>query len=1022
MGTIKDLSRFDAQFFGVPPRQANVMDPQLRLLLETSYEAIVDAGYDPSTMRGHRVGVFAGCIMSETRAALNVDVDEVDGHTLVDNLSAMLANRVSYAFDFNGPSFTVDTASSSTMTALNQAVLALRSGQCTAAIVGGANLILDPVSTLNGVRLGILSPDGKCKSFDSSGDGYARSETVGAIFIQRASQARRVYAKLIHIKANADGYKIEGITFPSSKAQELLMREVYAEANIDPSSVCYVEAHGTGTQAGDPAELNSIASVFCQSRRGGALKVGSVKSNLGHAEGASGVCSLAKVILAMETGEIAPNLHFNEPNPHIPSLRDGRIEVVNAPTFFPGGLVGINSFGIGGANVHVILEGNRGEHVDCLTREAWEVPRLVLMAGRTKDSLQKSLKKLEEEGPYPDSAYALLNSVGQPSVKRFPYRGYAVVPVDGTQKHLTKVVERSPSDKRPLWFVFTGMGCQWPGMAKQMMQFDTFARAIHESHKLLETFGFDLLEILTSNHAGTETVTSAFTSIVAIQVGLVELLRAVGLQPDGIVGHSLGEIGCGYADGCLTAEEAVLCAFWRGRCIDQAGLPKGAMAAIGLGHCVRTSRSRSRVGTNLRAQNVFAREVNSMNVALHNSQLQSVGPPLRQALEKVIVEPRPRSERWISSSVPETKWDEPIAQLCSSDYFVNNLLSPVLFCEALRHVPSNAILVEVAPHCLLQTVLRRAVSVDAKCLSLMKKDSDNHSLFLHTLGALHTLGIQLDPSKLYPPVPWPVPRGTPNIAHLVSWDHSHSWRVVGWRDFPAFSEVSENVIEIDIGTTGGDSYLAHHQVDNHVLFPASGILMLAWKSLTKRTRFRVNIMRSSGDFEVHEAGILVASGRIHIAEDECSAFHKGLPVAPPETLLYELNSEDIYKELKLRGYEYRSSFKGIVKADVEGPYGKLSWQGNWVTFIESMFQFTIFKSQHRNLILPVGIEYCRIEPQVQSLIPKGCKGVDVVYSNHTGTCRAGGVVIRGLKGNTVQRHIEQDAPVLQEYHFVPHVD
>ncbi|KAH7949702.1 hypothetical protein HPB49_014133 [Dermacentor silvarum] len=172
MGTIKDLSRFDAQFFGVPPRQANVMDPQLRLLLETSYEAIVDAGYDPSTMRGHRVGVFAGCILSETRVALNVDVDEVDGHTLVDNLSAMLANRVSYAFDFNGPSITVDTASSSTMTALNQAVLALRSGQCTAAIVGGANLILDPVTTLNEVRLGILSRDGKCKSFDSRGECY----------------------------------------------------------------------------------------------------------------------------------------------------------------------------------------------------------------------------------------------------------------------------------------------------------------------------------------------------------------------------------------------------------------------------------------------------------------------------------------------------------------------------------------------------------------------------------------------------------------------------------------------------------------------------------------------------------------------------------------------------------------------------------------------------------------------------------------------------------------------------------
>ncbi|KAK8774424.1 hypothetical protein V5799_011043, partial [Amblyomma americanum] len=287
-GKIRDLSRFDAEFFSVHPKAAHSADPQMRMLLETTYEAIVDAGYDPATLRGRRVGVFVGASFSDTANSHRMDPTRANGHILLGASRALFPNRISYSFDFHGPSVTVDTACSSSMTAFNEALMALRSGHCEAAIVGGSNVTLDPVAFIKFDRLGLLSPDGKCAAFDIDGKGYVRSETVGAFFLQRASEARRVYAKVVNVKVNADGFKVEGITFPSGRLQAQLLREVYAEVNLDPTKVSYVEAHGTGTKAGDPQELGAINSVFCGPGRKEPLKIGSVKTNVGHAEAASG--------------------------------------------------------------------------------------------------------------------------------------------------------------------------------------------------------------------------------------------------------------------------------------------------------------------------------------------------------------------------------------------------------------------------------------------------------------------------------------------------------------------------------------------------------------------------------------------------------------------------------------------------------------------------------------------------------------------------------------------------------------
>ncbi|KAL1472373.1 hypothetical protein MTO96_039375 [Rhipicephalus appendiculatus] len=801
-GKIKDLSRFDAEFFSTPPKQANLMDPQLRLLLETSYEAILDAGYDPKTLRKRKIGVFIGNSASETVQAFKVDREKEDAYVVLGCHTAMFSNMISYSLDFQGPSMTIDTACSSTIVALSEAVLAIRSGRCEAAIVGGASITLDPYFMKSFRSMGILSGDGKCRPFDAQVRLSAHSS------FKNFPDARRVYAKVLNANTNSDGYKEEGATFPSAAAQEKLLRDAYAEVNVDPTKVVYVEAHGTGTAAGGIQELQAISSVMCSPEREKTLLIGSVKSNMGHAESASGIPSVAKVILAMETGTIAATLNFNEPHPDIPSLHDGRVKVVDQPTPFDGGMIGICSQGIGGANAHVILESNPSAHVESLPRAKPYLPRLILMAGRSEEGLMQTLNRVEAEGPYPDSGYALLNRIGQRSVKQFPYRGYAIVPVDDVKKEVVKVVEGAPSEKRPLWFVFTGVGCQWNGMGRQMMQFEPFAKSIRNSYELLkEKLGEDLMDMLISDEPRCKTIKACFLSITAVQVALVDTLQALGIQPDGMLGHSAGEVGCAYADGGFTAEQALLCAYWRGRSLEMGYAFDGAMAAVGKSY------------------------LNQRHAASAGSAHQR---------RKAVLE-------------------EPGACLCSAEYHTNNFLNPVLFCEALKYVPVNAILLEIGPHCLLQA---------------------HWEIFIR-------LESRWNLSVLYPPVPWPLPRGTPNIGHLVAWDHSQTWEVAKWDDFPS-----------------PEQFLANHHgkplSEAPVIMEDVKLQRFTILPTTGGVRFQITVMPISGEFEVCEGGAVVCKGRMRLA-------------AEGETVLLK---------------------------DPPEPYAKLKWENNWVAFLDAMVHTT----------------------------------------------------------------------------------
>ncbi|KAH8038083.1 hypothetical protein HPB51_021640 [Rhipicephalus microplus] len=454
----------------------------------------------------------------------------------------------------------------------------------------------------------------------------------------------------------------------------------------------------------------------------------------------------------------------------------------------------------------------------------------------------------------------------------------------------------------------------------------------------------------------------------------------------------------------------------------------------------------------LRAEELFARVVNTMDVAFHSAQMQRVGPALLKHYKEVIPEPKTRGNRWISSSVPESRWGQPIAQRCSAEYFVNNLVSPVLFCEALRHVPKDAIVVEFAPHCLLLSILHRELGSGASCLGLMKKDADNHSFFLGSLGKLHTLGVQLDPSALYPSVPWPLPRGTPNIGHLVSWDHTQQWAVASWRDVPTLVEGKDDIFNIDVHGNEDIAYLAGHRLAGEVTIPVGIHLLLAWKSLSRRhgkpaeevpvvfenvkvhrnvvlpetgtVRLVVTIMYSSGEFEVCEEGTVAASGSIRIDDAGDPSIDADTLAASAEKVAFDLDSEDVYKELTVRGYDYLGDFRGILKADVREPCGKLRWKKNWVTFVDSVIQFVMFRSPVRVLRMPTTIEFLRFDPCVHAgvLEKSGDTGVEVIYNKITDTCHAGGVLIRGICTDTVYSDVEEQKAVVEEYHFVPYFD
>ncbi|XP_017888250.2 fatty acid synthase-like, partial [Ceratina calcarata] len=1068
-GKIRNLSKFDEMFFGIHLQQSNAMDPIGRILLETTYEAIIDAGINPKTLKETNTGVIVAACFSESEGGLMFKAEAVNICRLTGLSKSMLANRLSYFFGLRGPSYTIDTACSSSMFAIDQASRLIQQGICDAVIVGGGNLTLLPYTSMHFNNLGVLSKDCRCRSFDSKASGYVRSEAIGTILLQKAKNAKRIYAQVVHSKSNSDGYKEQGITFPSSQVQKILLTEVYKECKVSPHELSYLEGHATGTVVGDPEELNAIDQVFCQGRST-PLKIGSVKSNMGHTEAASGLCSVIKVIIAMESGLIPPNLHFTSPTKGVKCFEEGKLQVITEPTPWEGGYVGISSFGFGGSNAHVLLKSFTKEKVNN-GAPSDDLPRLVAVSGRTEEAV-KTLLDYVESIPVDVEYIRLLHDIHNEEISGHLFRGYTLV--NSTSGRPIKEIQQYPGVKRPIWFVFSGMGSQWPGMGEALMKFPIFYKAIQKCAAVLKPHGVDIFDILTNKDKKTfDNILNSFVGIAAVQIGLVDLLTSVGIEPDNIIGHSVGELGCAYADGCFTAEQMVLAAYSRGLASIETKMIRGSMAAVGLGYkeikdmcppdievaCHNSSQSSTISGpaesmkkfvAELTAKNIFAREVACSNIAYHSRYIAEAGTKLLAYLKKVIPEPKRRSSKWLSSSVPQTEWSKESAKYSSAEYHTNNLLNSVLFEETAAMIPSDAIAIEIAPHGLLQAIVKRSLGPNVVNVPLtLRGYNDNAEYFLQALGKLYNAGLQPQLANLYPYVEFPVSRGTPMISPYVRWEHSEDLFVLKLGSSENITTAERNV---EIVISNNDfKYMAHHVIDGRNLLPATGYLVLVWETFSMMQGKLMNelsvifedvkferasnisspvflsimIHRGSGKFEISEKSTTVVTGSIREMSNPSEEmidvkYLKSVETDEP------LTSKDIYKELKLRGYEYTEIFCSLKSASIRGTRGRIAWYENWAAFMDNMLQIQILGLDTRALYVPTGIQKLAIDVKAHSKIiqrlTEDSKEIPVsVYKDYKAVI-AGGIEMRGIEANSIQRRKPMAEPVLEEYKFVANRD
>ncbi|XP_070509346.1 fatty acid synthase-like [Chironomus tepperi] len=1072
-GKIRNINKFDASFFSILNKHANWMDPQCRCLLEHTYEAILDAGISPQSLVGSRTGVFIGCCFSDSRDVFFYNVPAKEGYGVFGNANFYLSNRLSYALGLCGPSFTIDTACSSSAYALDCAYKYIMSGACDAAIVGGSQLVLNLKTTIEYSRLRILAPDGEfCRPFDENATGFTRADTICCIFLQRKKDSKRVYAQLCYTNSNNDGFKKEGSSFPSRVMQQKLMEDFFRDSKIDPSLVDFVEAHSTGTRLGDPEEVASIDEVFCKTvNRTKPLPIGSVKSNMGHAEASSGVASIAKILLALEKHKVAPNINITNMRNDIPAFAEGRIRVVTEVEDLTGPYISMNSFGLGGANAHALFKGNLKEKVNHGIPSD-NLNRMVLWSGRTEEAVHSIFDDITKR-PLDAEYIALLQNSQIVTNPANIYRGYAMFQHDQqTQKAvcISRDIQHFNGEKRPIVFVYSGIGSQWAEMGTDLLNIPIFAETIKYCHDLLAPNGIDLMNIITSpDKTLFNNVLNSYVGIISIEIALTNILKAMGIEPDYIIGHSVGEMGCAYGDGCWTAKETILAAHARGVASCESNSIPGAMAAVGLNFrdvektlppsidiaCHNGIDSTTISGPldavreyvqQLKDKNIFAREVESSGFALHSRYITKMGVNLLQRLKEVIKDPKKRSERWLSSSYPESDWSIPNSesQFCSAEYHTKNLLNPVLFEEVTEMLPKNALTIEIAPHGLLKSILKRSLK-EGIHLNLTQRDSKNGShLLMDTLGKIFENGVDMDIQKLYPAIQYPVSRGTPMISPALKWNHSENYFV---GNFDTYNIYEKRNVVINLSDKAYE-FVQGHIIDGKVLFPGTGWLYLVWESFAKMMGVRhtklkvifenvkflratslaknqdvlvtISIHRGSGRFEIIEGKSTIAHGYIKAGENvEMSEIE-----VEEKKDAVRLAEPDFYKEMRLRGYYHQGLFRAIKEIRDDGLEGKIKWNNEWVTFMDCLIQFQVVMKDTRMLILPTSVRKMVVDPALHLQIIENSTEEDILFDAkccpYMNIIQAGGIEIHGFEGSLVNRRRPPSDPVLESYKFVPY--
>lgn len=878
-GFLKDIDQFDPQFFNMSPREAESMDPQHRLLLEVTWEAIEDSGIIPSHLSNAKVGVFVGQFMADYGT---LQVDSISNAYL--NLqnatgvaNSMSSNRLSYFFNLTGPSMTIDTACSSGLVSIDLACKSLLMGETKLSIAGGVNAIIKPESTISISQASMLSPDGYCKSFDAKADGYARAEGAGILVLKRLSEAIKdndlIYAVIRGIGINQDG-KTDSITIPNGDAQVTLATEVLATGRINPQEISYAEAHGTGTPTGDPIETKALGT-FLSKNREKPCPIGSVKSNFGHTESAAGVASVIKIALMMQHKKIPANLHFKTPNPNIPFDTLKLRVPTKLEAWHPIGETRkacVNSFGFGGTNAHAILE----EYNDTKENKHVEKDQYfpIALSARSKASLSAYVKKFItyiKENPELNLAELSYTSVLRREQHHHRFTTAAkekTVLIEQLQAHVSDT-EKLPnatvshrSDNSLVW-VFSGMGQQWWAMGRQLL---TEEPIVQETVKEISTLfsqhtqSWELYDELTKDETTSRINATEIAQpcIFALQVALARLWQARGVQPDIVMGHSVGEVSTAYIGGALSLADAVKVSYIRSQlqhttegtgtmlavglseehviCDIEPYKEKVAIAAINSPNAVTLSGDQIALEmlASMYTENTVFNRFLKVNVPYHSPGMDDILKEL--AIQLADIKPQNSHIPIISTVTGEIINGENLDAI----YWCNNVRQTVRFHKGVTAaLQQNAhTFLEIGAHPVLSTSIKEtADAVKTKLVILpslrrpsLRRKAGEYEQLNFSLGMLHCVGVDIEWQSYF--------LGHEQFVRFptYAWDKKRYWNEspesIAHRcgsDSPYHPLIGERLAtsgflyqgRID---TGDCPYLVDHQVKGSIVLPAAAYL------------------------------------------------------------------------------------------------------------------------------------------------------------------------------------------------------
>ena len=876
-GVLDDIDRFDAAFFGISPREASEVDPQQRLLLELAWEALEDGAQVPERLAGSDCAVYVGISSTDYANSRIDDPGSGNAYAMTGGTLSIAANRISYVFDLHGPSMAVDTACSSSLVALHQACLGIWRGESATALVGGVNILMSPFNFIGFSKASMLSPSGRCRAFDAAADGYVRSEGGAVVFLKPLSQARRdgdpVHALILGSAVNSDG-RTRGLSMPNADAQAELLASAYADAGVDLRDLAYVEAHGTGTAAGDPQEAGAIGTVLARGRgAGNPLPIGSVKTNLGHLEPASGMAGLLKTVLALKHRAIPASLHFRTPNPDIP-FDELNLRVVSGYTELPEdaapAVCGVNSFGFGGTNAHVVLKEHRAPAPRAKAADR-RGPLPLFLSARSAAALPELAARCRDLLLAPRAP--CVHEVAHNAARRRQHHDHRLVVIGRDAAELAERLEVFASEgqgadvvagqvvERPakLAFVFSGNGSQWAGMGRRLLAEDPrFRRAVRAVDALIrEVSGLSVVRELRAEPAKSRLHLTevAQPALFALQVGLLETLGARGVRPDAVLGHSVGEVAAAYASGALDLQQAVRVIHER----SQAQAPtrgRGRMAALGLSPAKAIEAIRPwegvlefaavnspssvtlsgplaalrELGETWEGDGVLFR-ILDLDHAFHSRAMDPIREGLLAALDGL--RPSPTRVPCVSTVTGEVLAGEALGPR----YWWDNVRRPVRLDQALATLIGDgfSLFLEVGPHPVMQGYLRenlRAAGAKGRPLPTLRRDDDGVDRVWKALGAVHVHGARLDLARLFPG------RVRPVSLPAYPWQKESCWYrstdevlgALGERldhpllGFPVRNAEGEWRCHVDAERI---PYLADHVAGGAVVFPAAAFVEMA---------------------------------------------------------------------------------------------------------------------------------------------------------------------------------------------------